>query len=153
LLEAQICRELQTFNMISLAIGKEARTHIHLDGYILVHPMRREITLTYKTDKIRAVAEAHGLERPIGYGSPMIWDILFGTAPDNRLLPYRQICQSNPVTLLHAIRVCEAAVRAHCDPEALTIDRKNCGSVGGRIRIATVTPKEGFKFVSDQKGL
>ena len=153
LLRMQIQLELQDRNLSSLASGSVTETHIFLDGYILGRPMRRKITLDYKSGKLMTSwSDEEGT--PPGYafgrGSETVWGIIFGSAPDSRLASYRQICQPpRPATLSQAIRVCHAAICAHCDPEALTIDRENCQGVGGRIRIATVTPSEGFRMVSE----
>jgi hypothetical protein len=148
-LMVQICREIDGWNLSSLASGSVTETRIHLDGYIRERPMRRTITLDYKSETPSVEADSTDPGALLGYGSQLIWNILFGPAPDNRLSPYRQICQSRPVTLPQAMVVCHAFIRAHCDPEALTIDRHYCQGVGGRIRIATVTPSEGFRMVSE----
>jgi hypothetical protein len=146
----QICRELDRWgNLSSLASGVETKTYIYLDGYFRGRPMRHTITLDYKSEEPSVEADSLAPGLPFGYGSPSVCNILFGPVPDNRLPSYRQICQSKPVTLEQAIRVCKAAICAHCDPEALTIDRENCQGVGGRIRIATVTPEDGFRMVSE----
>jgi hypothetical protein len=150
LLMLQICDELNHWgNLSSLASGIETKTRIHLDGYILDAPMRRTIMLNYEIGGTSIEAESVIPGMPFGYGSESVWKIIFGSAPDSRLASYRQSCQSKPVTLEQAIRVCKAAICAHCDPEALTIDRENCQGVGGRIRIATVTPEDGFRMVSE----
>jgi len=150
LLGATICRDIQSLVLDPLASGMEMETHLYLDGYILGQPMRRTITISYLEDRMEARLAAGELlpGRAIGHGSPMVWAVLFGKTPDNRLHPHRHICQSlRPTTVSQAVRVCRALIRAHCDPEALSIDRQKCEGVGGHIHIATVTPEEGFKWV------
>ena len=76
--------------------------------------------------------------------------MLFATMPHDRLPRYRQVCQKGePTTMEQAIQVALDVIRAHCDPEAHTIDPEICAAVGGRVHIAKVTPHDGFKWVRE----
>jgi hypothetical protein len=150
MLRDYVCRRVASFRPSFLASARETETHIDLDGYILGHPMRRKITLTYRSDRIEGDVSSGELfpGGAVGRGSEIVWSILFGPIGDSRLQSYRSVCQSRrPATISQSIEVCYSLIRAHCDPEAMSIDKTHCESIGGHIHIATVTPTAGFQWV------
>jgi hypothetical protein len=133
----------------------ETRTHIWLDGYIAGHPMRRKISFDFQVAKIESAVSAEELfpGDTRGYGSKIIMALLSpNIAPqlqieaDKYFGSYRHRCRTAN-TLQQAIDTTLATIQAHCDPEALTIDRRTCEAVGGHIHAATITPQRGFEWV------
>jgi hypothetical protein len=82
--------------------------------------------------------------RPWICGSPSMLDI-FRNYSDPRFSEYRPI-RGDPKSLAFAIEWSAGFIRACSDRRALEID-PNCYAVGGHIHIATITPREGFRWV------
>jgi len=151
LLAERIRQVLEFFDPELLSSFSASLTHIYLDGYFLGKPMRRNITLTYKSTGVESVTSADGLTpgKPHVYGSgPLCGFLLCGAGDHSALQPYRDICAPVSNNAVQAVGVATAIVEAHCDPGALTIDKVVCQAVGGHIHIATVTPHDGFKWAA-----
>jgi hypothetical protein len=89
----------------------------------------------------------------IGYSPSQIVGHLVCNRPkeDERLSAYRRpMKEPDEVTLQDAIEGATAFILAHSDPEAIEIDDK-CRAVGGHIHSATITPDEGFQWVTAPK--
>jgi hypothetical protein len=149
LLAREICRSLEVFSPASLCSGTERATRLFLDGYFDGRPVRSKIELTYRTNGADVQVSPEELvpgEVKV-YGSKLIWAMLFGSLAHNRLPLYRQACQmAKPTAMAQATRVALNVIRAHCCPEAMSIDPEMCAAVGGHIHIATVTQSDGFKW-------
>ena len=151
LLAARICQVLEVFDPEFLSSLSASLTHIYLDGYFLGKPMRRTITLTYKSTGVESVTSADGLTpgKPHVYGSgPLCGFLLCGARDHSALQLYRDICAPASSNTVQAVGAATAIVEAHCDPKALTIDKALCQGIGGHIHIATVTPDDGFKWTT-----
>jgi hypothetical protein len=148
LLASEISRSLEGFNPASLCSGTEQTTRLFLDGYFSGLPVRSKIELTYRTDRTDSLVSPEKLvpgETKV-YGSSIISAMLFATMPHDHFRSYRQVCQkAKPTAMAEATRVALNVIRAHCCPEAMSIDPEMCTAVGGHIHIATVT-QTGFKW-------
>jgi len=148
LLAKEICRSLEVFNPATLCSGTEQATRLFLDGYLAGRPARSKIELTYRPDRIDSQVTPEELApgETKGSGSKLIWAMLFAAAPHDYLASYRKVCQrARPTGMTQATRVALNVIRAHCCPEAVSIDREVCAAVGGRVHIAAVT-QTGFKW-------
>jgi hypothetical protein len=155
LLAREICRALEVFSPALLCSGTEPATSLFLDGFFGGRPMRSKIELTYRIDGIDAQVSPEELVpgKTKGYGSEIIWAMLFATMPHDHLSSYRQVCQmAKPTGVAQATRVALNVIRAHCCPEAMLIDPERCAAVGGHIHIATVTQSDGFKWARRPRG-
>ena len=125
-------------------------TTIFLDGYLFGDPMRRKIILVHERNKTEAKLEAESLVpgRLFGRGSPVVFNALFSESVIDPLSSYRRICRqlSAKSTISEVADICKAFIDAHCDPEALILDRRNCEVVGGHIHVATIKPEIGFEL-------
>jgi hypothetical protein len=135
---------------------------IHLDGYCSGYPVRAGATVYHINQEVAWDANSlHSLNCPKRYwsvlhGSDSIGALLFDTS-DARLAQYRtEACRrvaanykdSNiGITLQDAIEAARNYIAACSDPAIREIDIENCRGIGGRIHIATITPKDGFQWV------
>jgi hypothetical protein len=120
-----------------------------IDGYYNGVPSRVSIKLYHRSQQL-AEPEVFRDSIPTGsyviHGSKLISES-FRNPADRRFADYGQLAWTNsPVTLSEAIKVSEGYIRACSSPEAIQMDAK-CAGIGGHIHIATITPKDGFRWV------
>jgi hypothetical protein len=84
---------------------------------------------------------------PIGLGSELMRKVFFDTK-DERFAAYRtQKQMGGSLGLDDAVQVAANFIRACSDPAALEVDPYTCAAIGGHIHIATITPRNGFRWV------
>jgi|CZKX01.1.fsa_nt_gi hypothetical protein len=143
-------------------LGESGRTmvRIYLDGYFSGQPFRTGIRFYHVDQELAWGPAFHDLGRSyksILTGSDRVARLLFDTE-DPRLDKYRtDACRrvatrykhpDTVITLEDAIEAARNFIEACSDPVALEIDGKdNHHPIGGRIHIATVTPRDGFRWV------
>jgi hypothetical protein len=134
----------------AISKSSDPETLIFLDG-LFAHVMPERETICIAYGESGTVVSSNATDLSIAaYASQKIWNMLFGhilTTPQ-WIAPYREICQGGRRTLSEAVRVARSAILAHSQPEAIEIDPEPCRAIGGRIHIATLTPREGFKWVA-----
>jgi hypothetical protein len=59
---------------------------------------------------------------------------------------FHLVFHPNETLRIHA-QMAHAYIKACSGPEALAMDPKPCAGIGGRVHIATITPKDGFQWV------
>ena len=135
---------------------------IHLDGYFSGYPARMAAHFYHVQQQISWDTNAdHTLEGLGRYwarllGSSKIRRLLFDTE-DARLSRYRTeacrkaaACYRDPsisMALQEAIDAGQHFIAACSDDSIRELDPENCRGIGGRIHIATITPKDGFQWV------
>ncbi len=128
--------------------------HVFLAGYWNEQPGWRFISLRHR-DQI--LLEPRVFTSPLQkgpriYGSGEIETRLFKN-DDPALCLYRVkgFQDSEQPSLSDGIEALKNYILACCDPEIKTFDPEICKAIGGRIHIATVTPKNGFEWVCPPK--
>lgn len=98
---------------------------------------------------INVLALRKGYEPGVTYGSKEVGDRVFFT-DDPLFARYRVPKPHIPeeVTLVEAADVARNYIVACSDPEAMRIDPEHCAGIGGHIHMATVTPKQGFEWLT-----
>jgi hypothetical protein len=143
-------------------LGESGHTmvRIYLDGYFNGQPFRTGIRFYHVDQELAWGPAFHDLGRSyksILTGSDRVARLLFDTE-DPRLDKYRtDACRrvatrykhpDTVITLQDAIEAARNFIAACSDPAALEIEGKdNYHPIGGRIHIATVTPRDGFRWV------
>ena len=89
------------------------------------------------------------------YLHPPGFDVPHGSTPvfqaldqeDQCFAPYLTPKRTDITTMALAIQRVRKDLQAHCDPEARRLDEVGCRGIGGRLQIATITFKDGFRWV------
>lgn len=124
---------------------------ILLFGYSEGRPNEVDITLWHHDEKIQKPRLCtDGLRRanPLPWGSPLIFRLLFDVK-DPRFSKFRSISIPSPpeeISLWGAASVGESYIQA-CDSEEGRSADPWCSNIGGKIRIAAITPVEGFSWM------
>lgn len=96
-----------------------------------------------------AASEAEPYLHPPGFhgpfGSKAVFDLI--ESKDSRFAQYSEPERRNVSTLAGAVQRSINDVMAHCDPEALLVDEDKCRGIGGRIQIAQITFRDGFRWL------
>jgi hypothetical protein len=122
----------------------DSQTVICLDGYCESEMAeQRELIFYHNRPPGFAVHVTHN-----GYwiGSQRVRNVLYDRA-DPRLAAYKMPFLE-PNTVSEAISRATKYIHAYGEPDARSIDPKVCDSVGNRLHIATITPANGFQWVS-----
>ena len=142
-------------------VGQRGSTmvHIHLDGYFNGLPFRAGIRFFHDNQELGWEPSLHELNpwrKSLFYGLPTVTDLLLKTE-DLRLEKYRTpACrfvaarQNNPdiaISLQDAIEAARNIIGACSDPVAPEIEGEAFQRIGGHILVATITPKDGFRWV------
>lgn len=115
----------------------------------------------FRGDPEQAVArffhEKQVLREPEVSSHPCVQEYVWGSnevsrlineTQDPRFARYRVPYSGGEPPLQLAIEIAKNYIQAHSDPAALDVDEKICHAIGGRIHIATITPADGFRWVS-----
>jgi hypothetical protein len=121
---------------------------ICIDGFRHGYPSSVTIRLFHENEQLcepEIITVTNHLGLNMTLGRPEIGRLLWGT-DDPRFAPYRRTSPACNLTLQDAIDRSRSFILAHTDPEAVAID-PHCGTIGGHIHIATITPSTGFEWV------
>jgi hypothetical protein len=130
-------------------IGNEPATLIYLDGYYDGRPKRAFIEIFYDGQAPEVSTEKLRPGYTIGLGSSEIVERLANNS-DSALAKYFTPTWTVPYelrSLSDAVDLAKSWMAAHCGPEAESIDPK-CAAIGGQVLICTLTPKDGFHWVT-----
>ncbi len=124
--------------------------HVFLAGYYLGQADWKILSLRHR-DQFLLEPKVHDIalrKKPYVYGSAKIEKLLFDD-DDPALCLYRVkgFHESEHPSLSDGIEALKSYIRACCDPEIAEFDPNICAAIGGRIHVATITPKEGFSWV------
>ena len=127
------------------SLDKESETIVFVGGFYGKHLKSAHIKFRHglRTSEAEPFLHPPGFNAP--HGSGKIFELIDNGDP--RFAKYRNPRRDSVVTLSAAIERALNDIHAHCDPEALQIDKETCQGIGGRIQIATITPADGFKWV------
>jgi hypothetical protein len=129
-------------------VGNEQPTLVFLDGYYDGRPKRAHIKYFYDGQAPEIYVDVTFDRKANGGWLQKVYEILGDK--DGPLARYRSPALSVPEeernTLPKAIEAALSCISAQCSPEANEIDDR-CGSMGGQITLATLTPHNGFAWV------
>lgn len=122
---------------------------ILIDGYYKGVPSRVRVGIYHRDQKLATPEVVRDSVQMGGYhihGSKLITASFFDP-DDQSFAGYGKPGRVNgPMTLAAAIEIAAGYIRACSSPQALQMDRQ-CAGIGGHIHIATITPKDGFRWV------
>jgi len=128
---------------------------ILFDGYCKGIPTRVKARLFHR-DQVLAPLEV--LQQELAPGCPwcqgpeQLTDMMWGSAKKgNFMIPYEKravelVRHPNETLRIHA-QMAHAYISACSDPEVIAVDPEQCAGIGGRIHIATIDPKTGFRWI------
>ena len=124
-----------------------AIAHVFLNGYYGDEPSRVDVRFFHED---QTLSDPHIKDEPAG---PLLMGpgaLVHRILDDERFARYRK---SWDRTLAGAVEICKNHILAFSSPEALEIDRDSSLGVGGHTHIATITPRDGFRWAIPPKGI
>jgi hypothetical protein len=129
-----------------------SKTNIVIVGYYNSHPecVAVEIIVPPASDQpYHETIEALKRDVPIGCCPRPILDKLQIDDGDPRFANYRPSKSFGKTDISRAVEIAHNAVRAHYDPDVKELAPDACKAIGGIIRLAKITPADGFSWVRE----
>jgi hypothetical protein len=143
---------------LDLSEGGCTITRVLIDGYHEGIPSR--VTVRFYHEH-QALGDLEVLQQELArgapwvYGSEKIWDLMFGPHSETGNQTFSVygkqsvslVSHPNEALRIHA-QMAHAYISACSGAEGHAIDPEICAWIGGHIHIATITPKDGFQWLS-----
>ena len=128
-------------------LAREAGTYIFMGGIYGKHFKSGHLYFRHGITTSEAEPYIHPPGSiPPPFGSPKVFEAL--ASGDARLARYSNPPRQGIATLASAIERVQNEVLAHCDPEARNVDNAPEWPYGGRVQIASITVRDGFRWVT-----
>jgi len=127
-----------------------------IDGYHKDIPSRVKVRFFHEHQnlaRLEVLQQELATGAPWCQGSEKVFELMFGMQAENSNRMFaayerrsvKLVSHPNEALRIHA-QMAHAYISACSGPEALAMDPKPCAGIGGRIHIATITPKDGFQW-------
>ncbi len=127
------------------ALNQAEVSYVLIGGVYGKHVKSAHIVFRHGVDSTEVEPVLHQPGQNPKFGSEEIFNLI--DRQDSYFSKYAEPKRESVRTIEQATERALADIRAHYDPEALKVDKKTCDGIGGRIQIAAITFRDGFKWI------